>query len=148
MPPGSAIERWTDLWLQVGSKIGVTFQAAEESYDAVTAAGFVNVEQRILKVPLGPWAKDKQYKNWGQWYLAFILQGIEGFAVRSFTEVLGVRFTPSHYQALCAPGLVSSLLAVLTFELRSGASKKLISSSLRCARTCRIRASTPTPSCT
>lgn len=96
MPPGSAIERWTDLWLQVGSKIGVTFQAAEESYDAITAAGFVNVEQRILKVPLGPWAKDKQYKNWGQWYLAFILQGIEGFAVRSFTEVLGWSIEEAH----------------------------------------------------
>ncbi|CAI4213998.1 unnamed protein product [Parascedosporium putredinis] len=94
--PGSAIERWTDLWLQVGSKIGVTFQAAEESYDAITAAGFVNVEQRILKVPLGPWAKDKQYKNWGQWYLAFILQGIEGFAVRSFTEVLGWSIEEAH----------------------------------------------------
>jgi len=92
IPGGSAIQRWTGLFDDIGDKLGITFRAAESAYPAITEAGFINVTQRIIKVPLGPWPKDKRLKSWGQWCRYFSLEGMEGFALRSFVDVLGVRF--------------------------------------------------------
>jgi len=92
IPEGSAIQRWTGLFDDIGDKLGITFRAAESAYPAITEAGFINVTQRIIKVPLGPWPKDKRLKSWGQWCRYFSLEGMEGFALRSFVDVLGVRF--------------------------------------------------------
>lgn len=57
-------------------------------------AGFVNVTDRIVKVPLGTWPKNEKLKAWGEWFQFFALEGLEGFALRSFTDILGVRAPP------------------------------------------------------
>lgn len=90
IPPGSVFERWTDIWGQVGDRLGITFRTAEVSRAAIEEAGFVDVTERVIKVPLGTWPKDRKLKAWGEWYRFFALEGLEGFALRSLTDVLGV----------------------------------------------------------
>jgi len=92
IPAGSALSRWPGLFNDIGDKLGISFRAAEEAREALTNAGFVNVTEHIIKVPLGPWPKDKRLKSWGQWCRYFSLEGLEGFALRSVVDVLGVRF--------------------------------------------------------
>lgn len=89
--PGSAMQRWGEIFGEVGEKLGLDFRAAENSYSAIRDAGFTSVAERVIKLPLGPWAKDKELKIWGTWYRHVLLEGIEGFALRSLTDVLGVR---------------------------------------------------------
>lgn len=91
IPHGGALEKWPVLYDQVGERIGVTFRAAQLAAQSMRQAGLVNVAERIVKVPVGPWPKDKRLKTWGQWFQYFILEGLEGFGLRSFTDVLGVR---------------------------------------------------------
>lgn len=91
IPDGSAIQRWTGIFDDIGDKLGITFRAAESAYPAITEAGFINITERIIKVPLGPWPKDKRLKSWGQWCRYFSLEGMEGFALRSLVDVLGAR---------------------------------------------------------
>lgn len=91
IPRGGALDQWAGLYDEVGKRIGVSFRAAQESFQAMKDGGFENVTERILKVPVGPWAKDKRLKTWGRWFQYFILEGLEGFGIRSFTDVLGVR---------------------------------------------------------
>ncbi|PKS11752.1 hypothetical protein jhhlp_001741 [Lomentospora prolificans] len=88
IPPGGALERWTDIWIEVGEKLGMSFHAAEISSQAIQAAGFTNLHERIIKLPFGTWPKDKTLKAWGELYRHFLLQGIEGFALRSLTDIL------------------------------------------------------------
>lgn len=95
IPHGGALEKWTGLYDQIGEKLGITFRAAEVSFQSIKDAGFVNVTERIVKVPVGTWPKDKRLKAWGEWFHFFVLEGLEGFGLRSFTDVLGVRrYTP------------------------------------------------------
>ena len=47
--------------------------------------------ERVVKLPVGTWPKDKRLKSWGGWFQYFWLEGLEGFTLRSFTDVLGVR---------------------------------------------------------
>lgn len=91
IPHDGAIAKWTSLYDQVGEKLGTTFRAAEASRPAIEAAGFQNITDRTVKVPVGPWAKNKRLKTWGEWFQFFVLEGLEGFGLRSFTNVLGLR---------------------------------------------------------
>lgn len=84
----------------MGEKLGVSWHAAEEAYPAIKEAGFVNVTERVVKVPLGPWAKDKRLKVWGEWFQYYALEGLEGFIIRGATDVLGVRSFSRHLPTL------------------------------------------------
>lgn len=55
-------------------------------------AGLADVTERRVKVPIGPWPKDKRLKHWGTWNRQFLLQALEGFSIRGMTELLGVGF--------------------------------------------------------
>lgn len=91
LPREGALEKWAGYYDQVGEKLGINFRAAEVSCQSIKDAGFTNITERIIKVPVGTWAKDKRLKAWGAWFQYFVLQGLEGFMIRSFTEALGVR---------------------------------------------------------
>ncbi|KAJ0159576.1 hypothetical protein CTA2_9451 [Colletotrichum tanaceti] len=54
----------------------------------VRDAGFENMFHKMLKVPIGPWAKDPHHRDVGWMNLSQVLQGLEGFSMRVFTGVL------------------------------------------------------------
>ncbi|KAK2061655.1 methyltransferase domain-containing protein [Colletotrichum caudatum] len=56
----------------------------------VKEAGFVNMTHQRFKIPIGDWPKDPHYKECGLINLVQILDGMEGFAMRLFTGVLGM----------------------------------------------------------
>ncbi|BDD61381.1 hypothetical protein MPDQ_001215 [Monascus purpureus] len=52
-------------------------------------AGFVNIKERRLKIPSGPWPKDPTLKELGAWHQIQALEGIEAWTMGLFTRVLG-----------------------------------------------------------
>lgn len=96
LPPDGALKNGARYYDQIGERLGITFRAAEVACQSMKDAGFTNVAERINKVPVGTWAKDKRLKAWGAWFQSFVLQGLEGFVIRSFTDVLGVRSLLAH----------------------------------------------------
>ncbi|KAK0625571.1 Secondary metabolism regulator laeA [Lasiodiplodia hormozganensis] len=52
-------------------------------------AGFVNVRHEVFKLPIGGWPKDKRKKEAGLFNLIQVLDGLEGFTMRLFTDFLG-----------------------------------------------------------
>lgn len=91
--PGSALARWWGLFMEVGGITGMSFRASEEARDSIEAAGFINVQERAIKVPIGPWPKDPLLKQWGAWNRMFLHEGLEGFVLRALTGLLGVSKT-------------------------------------------------------
>ncbi|KAI8296449.1 Secondary metabolism regulator LAE1 [Colletotrichum sp. SAR 10_98] len=57
--------------------------------DWVKDAGFQNISHTRLKVPVGPWPKDKWYSDLGAMNLTQLLDGLEGFSMRVFCGILG-----------------------------------------------------------
>ncbi|KAK3334231.1 methyltransferase domain-containing protein [Cercophora scortea] len=55
----------------------------------VRGAGFVNVEHKRYKIPIGPWARDPALKEIGLWNYWQVNGGLEGLTLRLFTGVLG-----------------------------------------------------------
>jgi len=55
----------------------------------VQDAGFENITQEIFKAPVGPWPKEKRYKEIGMANLCNLLEGLEAITLAPFTRVLG-----------------------------------------------------------
>ncbi|EFR01927.1 UMTA [Nannizzia gypsea CBS 118893] len=52
-------------------------------------AGFVNITERKMKVPIGPWAKDPKLKEIGAWNQVQSMEGMEGWSMALLTRVNG-----------------------------------------------------------
>jgi hypothetical protein len=52
----------------------------------LTDAGFVNVETRIVKIPIGPWAKDKTLRTVGQYCRFSLEDGLEALSLGVMTR--------------------------------------------------------------
>lgn len=68
---------------------GRTFDAAENAAGWVKEAGFVNVTRQRIKLPIGPWAKDKHLKELGVWSRVYLENGVEGLALKAMTVFSG-----------------------------------------------------------
>ncbi|KAI5456603.1 S-adenosyl-L-methionine-dependent methyltransferase [Mariannaea sp. PMI_226] len=85
---GSALVTWVELFTKIGAALGKTFFACEEASAAIQHAGFVNIHERRVKLPIGTWPKDQHLKHWGAWNRQFLVQGLEGFSIRGMTDLL------------------------------------------------------------
>ena len=83
---------WGEVFTTAGEKIGRTFLVAEQSEQLLKDAGFVDVVSVTTKAPLGPWSEDPKLKEIGNWYMLFLSQGLENFAMYMCVYVLGVSF--------------------------------------------------------
>ncbi len=62
---GTQLESWGPIAWECGDKFGKSFKIAEESREIMENAGFVNVERRTFKWPIGPWTADRKLKEIG-----------------------------------------------------------------------------------
>jgi len=89
IPPSHIFKRWSDIFVETGEKMGKTFQILDRSRQHALDAGFVNVEEKRFKMPVGGWPRDPKLKDVGRWHLLDCYQGIEGWALALLTRVMG-----------------------------------------------------------
>ncbi|KEZ39563.1 hypothetical protein SAPIO_CDS9465 [Scedosporium apiospermum] len=86
---GPAMAQWWGIFDKIGKATGKTFGIAETLPDVLKEAGYTNIVERRIKIPIGTWPKNPDLKHWGAWNRQFILQGVEGFSIRGLTDCLG-----------------------------------------------------------
>jgi len=69
--------------------MGVDIYAADKNPERVEEAGFANVWHKFLKVPVGPWAKDKALKQIGLYIRSIIYDGLQAVTMGPYTRGLG-----------------------------------------------------------
>jgi ubiquinone/menaquinone biosynthesis C-methylase UbiE len=67
-----------DKPLRIGNKLKRWYEAA----------GFVDVHEKVLKLPMNPWPKDKHLKTLGSMSEENWLAGLQGFTVGPFSRIL------------------------------------------------------------
>ncbi|QKX57587.1 uncharacterized protein TRUGW13939_04705 [Talaromyces rugulosus] len=97
---GTSLEQWGPLALECGVKFGKSFSVAEDTGKLFQDAGFQNITYRTFKWPIGPWPKDKRYKEIGMYNRIGWEEGLEGWAMFLFTKFLG--WSPEEVQVLLA----------------------------------------------
>ena len=76
-PPGapehaSKVIEWTRLRLEAASKLGVDQNMASQLPEALSKAGFVDVQVQDHKIPVGPWMEDEKMKDLGSMFLELL----------------------------------------------------------------------------
>lgn len=88
--PGSRLAFWEKEWTRGMNLIGLRGLCDPELVmSQMRDAGFVRVQSRMFKMPIGPWPKDPKMKQAGEFGLVNLLDGIHGLSVKIFTKLLG-----------------------------------------------------------
>ncbi|KAI8662358.1 hypothetical protein NCS56_01039400 [Fusarium sp. Ph1] len=87
----SAMHQWGKFFVEGGKKIGRSFTIVEDEVQrkAMKEAGFVNIEERNFKVPIGGWPHDPKQKEIGRYAQATLEQDIEGYVLFMANTVEG-----------------------------------------------------------
>jgi hypothetical protein len=68
---------------------GQTFRTFDIMRKGIEDAGFINVVEKIFKTPIGEWPADPKLRELGRWVLLGFDVGLEGYAMATFTRVMG-----------------------------------------------------------
>ncbi|KUJ08667.1 S-adenosyl-L-methionine-dependent methyltransferase [Mollisia scopiformis] len=75
---------------------GVDLLAMRRNAELLRDAGFVNVEEKVFKIPLGIWPRNKTMKLIGLYLRSVIYDGLQGIALGPFTRAL--KWTPEEVE--------------------------------------------------
>lgn len=81
LPADSTSAQWGPMFLRIGEKIGRPLDTVDTMKAAIETAGFVNIKEKVYKVPNGEWAKNKTLKEAGRFSKIAALAGLEGYAM-------------------------------------------------------------------
>lgn len=84
------IEEYLTKTRQAFSAFGKNIEVAISHKQWMEDAGFVDVEEAIMQVPMGNWAKGKEMKQLGMYHLAQSLDAVDAYSLQLYTQVLGL----------------------------------------------------------
>lgn len=89
MRPDFAFLEWTRHLDDAAMSFGRPIRIANKLKRWYEEAGFVDVHERVDRVPLNPWPQDKRMRELGRWSEMNWLDGLQGFSLAWFSRVLG-----------------------------------------------------------
>ena len=89
LPEDAETMKWMGYISDGLEKMGKTGVIQPHIRNWMRTAGFENVTQHIVKIPIGTWPKDKKEKQIGAMNLVNIIMGVEGFIIAVYLRVLG-----------------------------------------------------------
>jgi hypothetical protein len=87
---------WGKYFFEAAEKFGTPADVPAKLKTMMEEAGFVDIEEHIIKLPLGTWPKNKRLKNVGVFEMVNMQEGIEGLSMMAFTRAL--KWTPEAVQ--------------------------------------------------
>ncbi len=89
LTPESYLQKWTTIGTDACVKIGLDPSPGPKLEQWMKDAGFVDVQTKVHKLPLGTWPKDKRLKEIGAWTrLVLMDEGMEAMTMELLTEVM------------------------------------------------------------
>ncbi|RDW84633.1 methyltransferase [Coleophoma cylindrospora] len=83
------VNQWQTLCNDAAKQFGKEIDLAPTHKQRMIDAGFVDVREQIVKIPLGPWTKDPHFKELGWYQLLHATLGIEPYALAFICNILG-----------------------------------------------------------
>lgn len=84
------LHRWHDLARQAEQVTGRDLFISDSMREAIERAGFVDVVEKRVAIPIGPWSSDENYKQIGKWYKLCWITGMENWIMALCTRYLKV----------------------------------------------------------
>ncbi|KKY18374.1 putative methyltransferase [Phaeomoniella chlamydospora] len=79
---------WVNEINEAANSFGKPLKSAQNFVDYAKDAGFDDVQSKVIRVPVGPWAKGSKNKQLGVYYREQFLNSVEPFTLALYTRVL------------------------------------------------------------
>lgn len=86
----SSLEKWINVYVSLAPKAGLQFVDGSHLAQLAKDAGFVDVSVKSMKMPQGPWAKDKKMKELGKIAVAIAETAFDSHGLALFTKFGGM----------------------------------------------------------
>jgi hypothetical protein len=86
LPPDNVLNDWGPEIMGCGERCGRPCDILDTMPARIRNAGFVDLYEKVYKWPIGPWAKNQQYKEAGAINLEHWMTGIEGWCMWLLTK--------------------------------------------------------------
>lgn len=89
LDPKGPVATWFSDLVEASSKLqrpAILGNRLKEIYERV---GFVDVHQRVFKMPINGWPEDQRLKQLGSMWAENLLDGVAGFSYQLFTKAFG-----------------------------------------------------------
>ncbi|KAL1596306.1 hypothetical protein SLS60_008951 [Paraconiothyrium brasiliense] len=83
------LQQWQQLCNDGAAQFGKVIKVGHLLKDLLLNAGFVDVHEKVVKVPIGPWPKDPKMKEIGRYQREHMAIGIEPYTLGFLGKVLG-----------------------------------------------------------
>lgn len=100
MASSPGVKQWVELVNEGSSKFGKVLDMGPKLRELMTTAGFVDIQEKVVQIPCGPWAKGQKAKEMGVFQREHLCECVDAFTLALFTRVLG--WTMQDTQALMA----------------------------------------------
>jgi hypothetical protein len=84
-----SIQSWMEELNQLMETLGHPTRIAKKHRGWIEEAGFEDVDEVELLIPMGWWAKDPKLKRAGTFYLASVLEGIKSYSIKPLFDHAG-----------------------------------------------------------
>jgi hypothetical protein len=81
--------KWVEVCRQGLEKFGVDLFGPSKHSSYLHEAGFVNVQEKVFKAPIGMWAKNQTLKTVGLYMRSILYDALQGVSVKPLTKGLG-----------------------------------------------------------
>lgn len=83
----NALYQWQEYLFEATAAAGKPILYERNTGKLLEQAGFVDIQEVVLQLPLNPWPSDPNLKNVGRWYNLGLNEGLEGFSLGPLCRV-------------------------------------------------------------
>ncbi|KAH7389151.1 methyltransferase LaeA [Cadophora sp. MPI-SDFR-AT-0126] len=87
LPANSSLVQWSRLILDATERAYRPLAYNHETGPMLQRAGFVDIKEEVIKIPLNPWESDPHQKDIGRWYNLGLTQGLEALTTAPLTRM-------------------------------------------------------------
>lgn len=84
-----AMQRWQELCNKAAKSFAKEIRVGHTLAQRMRDAGFVDVAEKVVKVPIGPWPRDPRMKEIGRYQREHMAMGIEPYTLGFIGKILG-----------------------------------------------------------
>jgi hypothetical protein len=89
LPQNSVIKQWYDYLVDATGRNHRSIAYKHDTKDLLRNAGFIDIDEQIIRAPLNGWPNDPHQKQIGKWYHLGLSEGLEALSLAPFTRIFG-----------------------------------------------------------
>ncbi|KAI9704062.1 MAG: hypothetical protein M1820_005684 [Bogoriella megaspora] len=89
LPSDSSIRLWYDALKQATARAGKPIQYQHDTRDMLESAGFIDINETVIRVPYNTWPVDPHQKEIARWYNVGMVEALQALSLAPFTRVNG-----------------------------------------------------------